>query len=124
MNDAATLRALWMSEPPPSENILKSAVAQVFERDRVERLRERRRRLAGMAVVGTLLPVLIWASVYGVAPLVRGAYALMAVGCTARLVAEWLYLDWPLHGGHCRGRTTRALSFRRRPSCSTVKCGW
>jgi hypothetical protein len=93
-DDAAALRALWMSEPPPSENILKSTVAQVLERDRMERLREGRRRLAGMAAIGILLPVLIWASVYGVAPLVRGAYALMAVGCAGGLVAEWLYLEW------------------------------
>jgi hypothetical protein len=41
-----------------------------------------------------LVPVLIFASVYGVAPLVRAAYALMAAGCVAGVVAQWLYLSW------------------------------
>jgi hypothetical protein len=93
-DDAFALRAAWMSEPPVSENTLRTAVDQVLEKDRAERLRERRLRVAGVVALVFLVPVLIWAAAYGVAPLVRGAYALMAVGCAAGLVAEWLYLEW------------------------------
>jgi hypothetical protein len=93
-DDAFALRAAWMSEPPVSENELRTAVDQVLDKDRAERLRERRLRMAGVLALVGLLPVLIWAAAYGVAPLVRGAYALMAVGCAAGLAAEWLYLEW------------------------------
>jgi hypothetical protein len=93
-DDVVALRAAWMSEPPAGENLLKATVAQVLEKDRIERLRDRRLRLSGLAALLALLPVLMWASVHGVTPLVRAAYALMAMGCAAGLAAEWLYLDW------------------------------
>jgi hypothetical protein len=93
-DDGVALRAAWVSEPPVSEDTLRTAVDQVLDKDRSARLRERRLRMAGVVALVFLVPVLIWAAAYGVGPLVRGAYALMAVGCAAGLAAESLYLDW------------------------------
>ena len=36
----------------------------------------------------------MWAAVYGVTPLARGAYALMGVGTASLVAAEWTYLEW------------------------------
>lgn len=93
-DDASSLRAAWMADPPTAERDPRSVVRDLIQKDRAERLRERRLRLGGMAALSALIPVLIWAAAHGVAPVVRGAYALMSAGCAAGLAAEWLYLDW------------------------------
>ena len=41
-----------------------------------------------------LVPTMLWGAAYGVTPLVRGAYALMAVGSAMIVAAEWIYLEW------------------------------
>jgi hypothetical protein len=66
----------------------------VLEKDEADRRRERRMRIVGAAAMVSLVPILIWAAAYGVEPLIRGAYSLMAAGCVAGVVAEWLFLSW------------------------------
>jgi hypothetical protein len=92
-DDAAALQVLWMSEREEAAD-MRTTIARVLDKDRAERAREQRIGGAGAVVMLALVPVLIWASVYGVAPLVRAAYALMAAGCVAGVVAQWLYLSW------------------------------
>jgi hypothetical protein len=94
MNDDAVLQTAWMSEAAANDDNVRSVVDRVLDKDAADRLRERRLRVALVAALVCLVPVLIWAAAHGVAPVVRGAYALMAAGCFAGLVAEWLYLDW------------------------------
>lgn len=93
-DDASALQATWMSDVAASEDSLRDAVDRVLERDRADRVRERRLRIGGLIAMLLLVPALVWAAAYGVAPLVRAAYALMAAGCVAGLTAEWLYLTW------------------------------
>jgi hypothetical protein len=93
-DDAFPLRTMWMSEPSGSENDVSLAVDQVLSKDRRARARERQLRIGGLVALAFLVPILLWAAAYGVAPLIRGAYALMAVGCAAMVAAEWLYLEW------------------------------
>ena len=55
---------------------------------------ERRLRAAGMIALAVLCPVLLWCAAYGITPLVRGGYALMAAGTAILVYAEWAYLEW------------------------------
>ena len=41
-----------------------------------------------------MCPVLLWAAAHGKTPLVRGGYALMALGAGLAVFAEWMYLSW------------------------------
>lgn len=93
-DDAFPLRAVWMSDPSVSGDDVMSAVDRVLDKDRVARARERQVRIGGVIAVALLMTVLIWSAAYGVTPLVRGAYALMAVGCAVIIAAEWVYLEW------------------------------
>jgi hypothetical protein len=51
-------------------------------------------RIGALVALAFLLPMMLWAAAHGVTPLVRGAYALMAVGGGAIVIAEWIYLQW------------------------------
>jgi len=93
-DDALPLRTLWMSDMPVDEDEMTSAIAQVLEKDRVARAKDRRIRLFGVLAMALLIPSLVWFAAHGVTPLVRGAYALMAIGCAVLLAAEWAYLEW------------------------------
>ena len=92
--EAYALQTVWMSETASGESNLRTTVARVLEKDRADRRREQRLGSAGLAAIVVLVPFVIWAAAYGISPLVRVAYALMAVGCVAILVAQWLYLAW------------------------------
>jgi hypothetical protein len=92
-DDAAALQVLWMSGREDAGD-MHGTIARVLDQDRAERAREQRIGGAGAIVMLALVPVLIWASVYGISPLVRAAYALMGAGCVAGVVAQWLYLSW------------------------------
>ena len=95
MTDKAfPLQTIWMSQTTPSQDTLPTTVARILEKDRAERRRERQMGTAGAAAMVSLVPFLIWAAAYGITPLVRVGYALMAAGCLAGVVANWLYLDW------------------------------
>jgi hypothetical protein len=93
-DDASTLRAAWMSDAKASTINVRTTADRILEKDRAERLRERKLRAGGVFALTVLVPFVLWAAAYGVSPLVRVAYALMAAGCVALAVAEWLYLDW------------------------------
>ena len=93
-DDALSLSAVWMSEPPPDDGCVRSAVDAVLKKDRAERERQRWFRAGGLFGLIVLLPALLFCAANGVTPLVRAAYALMAVGVAMLVAAEWIYLDW------------------------------
>jgi len=93
-DDARWLSAVWMSDDPAEKADVTQAIDAVLDRGRAEADRERRTRIGSLAALALLLPVVLWAAAHGVTPLVRGAYALMAVGVAVIGTAEWLYLEW------------------------------
>jgi hypothetical protein len=93
-DDRTTLQAAWMSEAGQTDTPLRDTVARVIEKDAADRRRERQVGIGGIAAMLVLVPFVLWASVYGVTPLIRAAYALMGAGCVAGIAAHWLYLEW------------------------------
>jgi hypothetical protein len=94
MNDDA-LPAIWTSDPPADKETLMTAMNAVLEEDRADRDKDRRLRAGFLfAPLALLCPTLIWCAVYGISPLVRGGYALMAVGTALVVSKEWMYLTW------------------------------
>ncbi len=93
-NDASSFSAVWMSGQRVDKERVRSAIDTVLERDRAARTRERWIRVGLLLVLVCLLPTMLWAASYGVTPLVRAAYALMAAGSAVVVFAEWMYLDW------------------------------
>jgi len=94
MNDDA-LSAIWMSDPPVEKEVVMNAMNAVLEEDRADRDKARGIRVAFvLAPLGLLCPVLLGAAAYGISPLVRGGYALMAVGTAVVVATEWMYLTW------------------------------
>ena len=93
-DDLLPFQTVWMSDRSVTSDEVLSTVDAVLARDRALRARERRVQLGGIVGVALLLPVLVWSGAHGVTPLIRGAYAMMAVGCAVILAAEWLYLEW------------------------------
>jgi hypothetical protein len=93
MNDDA-LPAIWMSDPPVDKEAVMIAMNAVLDEDRAARHKDRRIRIGCVFALALLCPVLIWCAVYGISPLVRGGYALMAVGTTVLVSLEWIYLTW------------------------------
>jgi uncharacterized membrane protein len=96
MNDehALSLSEVWMSAPSANPENMGSTVDRILDRDREARDRERRGQAAAVFALALLVPVTLWAAVYGVAPLVRAAYALMAVGTALLVTSHWMYLAW------------------------------
>jgi hypothetical protein len=93
-DDARVLSAIWMSDHPVDKAGVRSAIDTVLEKDHAARARERRTRIGALAALVLLLPMMLWSAAHGVAPLVRGAYALMAAGGAVIVFAEWSYLEW------------------------------
>jgi len=89
-----TLTAMWRSDRTVDKQTVMTAVDAVLREDRAARDKERRIRLVAAIVLALLCPLLLWGAVYGVTPLVRGGYALMAAGSAILVYAEWTYLDW------------------------------
>ncbi len=67
-----------------------TTVAAILAEERADQQKERLVRLGAVAVFGLLCPALLWFAAFGKTPLVRGGYALMAVGAALMLFAEWL----------------------------------
>lgn len=93
MNDDA-LPAIWTSDSPVNQEALMSAMNAVIDEDRAGRDKDFRIRIASVLVLAVLLPVLVWAAAYGISPLVRGGYGLMAVGTALLVATEWMYVTW------------------------------
>jgi len=93
------LRETWVSGQPLDPGWVTNAMNAVREEEtRDARGRERWiHRIAVLAVLG-LCPVLLWCAAFGVAPMVRAGYALMAVGTAMMVFAEWLFSAWSRQG--------------------------
>jgi len=93
MNDDV-LPAIWMSDLPVDKEKVMIAMNAVLDEDRAVRAKERGIRIASVLALALLCLPLMWAAAYGVSPLVRGGYALMAVGTAVLVATEWTYLTW------------------------------
>jgi hypothetical protein len=93
MNDDA-LPAIWMSDPPVDKEVVMNAINAVLDEDRADRDKDRRIRIGFLFAPALMCPVVMWAAAYGISPLVRGGYALMAVGTALVVSMQWMYLTW------------------------------
>jgi len=93
MNDEQ-LAELWKSDRSPGTDRLVDVASRIQREDRAARERERWARAGGMLALALLCPVLLWATAFGKTPLVRVAYALMAIGTAILVSADWLHLAW------------------------------
>jgi hypothetical protein len=93
MNDDS-LPAIWMADPPADKETMMIAMNAVLDEDRAARDKDRRIRTGLVLAPALLCPVLLWFAVYGISPLVRGGYALMAAGTVLIVSTEWMYLTW------------------------------
>jgi hypothetical protein len=90
-----SLRDIWTLDPPPlSRDALISAMDAVLGEDRAAHDKDRVANIVGGCVLALLCPALLWCAAYGTHPLVRGGYALMAVGAAILVSTAWLYSTW------------------------------
>jgi hypothetical protein len=89
-----SISAVWASEGPMAKEEVMLAVHAALEEGRATWRRELGVRLASVAALVVLCPALLWCAAYGKSPLVRGGYALMALGTGVVIFAEWMYLSW------------------------------
>jgi hypothetical protein len=92
-----SLSSVWMSDPPMEKNTMLATMNAVLDEDRACRDKERAMRIASVLALAVLCPVLVWCAAYGISPIVRGAYALMAAGTAVLVTTEWTYLAWSRH---------------------------
>ena len=71
-----------------------TAMNAVLDEDRAARDKDRRIRVGSIVALAFLCSILMWCAVFGISPLVRGGYALMAVGAALLVSLEWTYLTW------------------------------
>jgi hypothetical protein len=93
MTDDA-LRAAWIGTQPANKETLMTAMNTVLDEYQSAEAKERRFRLASVLAEALLFPALLWCAAYGKTPLVRGGYALMAVGTATILFAVWMHRAW------------------------------
>jgi hypothetical protein len=93
MNDDS-LPALWTSDPPVDKEAVMTAMNAVLDEDRAARDKDRRIRFSFVFAPALLCPIVLWCAAYGISPLVRGAYGLMAVGTAVMVSMELMYLSW------------------------------
>jgi len=93
MNDEA-LRAAWTSTQSNDKETLMATLNAVLAEDRAAQEKNRWTSLAALSAMALLCPALLWCAAYGKTPLVRGGYALMAVGTFGLLLAEWTHRNW------------------------------
>ena len=79
MHDDALVRA-WMDSQESSKEPVRRAIDAALAQDQIERDRGRWLRNLSLGAAAVLWVVLIWCAAHGIAPLVRGGYALMAAG--------------------------------------------
>ena len=93
MNDES-LPAIWTADSPVEQEAVMSTMNAVLNEDRAVRDKDRAIRVASVLVLALLCPALVWCAAYGISPLVRGGYGLMAVGTALLVATEWMYLTW------------------------------
>jgi len=87
-----SLPAVWTAEPPAlTMAAVNTAINTVLVEDRADRDKQRGLHIAAAIALALLCPVLLWCAAYGVSPLVRGGYALMAAGTAILVVTGWVY---------------------------------
>jgi hypothetical protein len=89
-----SLPAIWISDPPLNKEAVMTAMNAVLNEDRAVRDKDRGIRIAFVLALALLCPALLWCAAYGTSPLVRGGYALMAVGTALLVSTEWMYFTW------------------------------
>ena len=93
MNDDS-LPALWTADSPAPKDAVLAAINAVISEDHSRRGKERSIRVVSVLALAVLCPALLWCAAYGITPLVRGGYALMAAGTAVLVSTEWIYLAW------------------------------
>jgi len=93
MHDDALVRA-WMDSQDSSQEPVRRAVDAALAQDQIERDRGRWLRNLSLGAAAVLWVVLIWCAAHGIAPLVRGGYALMAAGTAVMLFAGFSFAAW------------------------------
>lgn len=71
-----------------------TVVHAVLNEDRAARDKDRGINIAAGLALALLCPALLWCAAYGIAPLVRGGYALMAAGTAILVSTGWMYSAW------------------------------
>jgi hypothetical protein len=66
----------------------------VLREDRAARDKDRGMHIAAGLALALLCPVLLWCAAYGITPLVRAGYALMAAGTAILVSSGWMYSAW------------------------------
>ncbi|SRR5713226_7466674 len=89
-----SLPAMWISDEPVSRDAVMTAMNAVLNEDRALRDKDRGTRIAAGLALALLCPALLWCAAYGIAPLVRGGYALMAAGTAILVSTGWMYAAW------------------------------
>src|SRR5688500_961014 len=89
-----SLPAVWTADRPIQKNTMLTAMNAVLNEDRACRGREQAIRIASVLALALLCPALLWCAAYGTTPLVRGGYALMAVGTAVLVSTELIYMAW------------------------------
>ena len=92
-----SLSSVWTGDPPMEKNAVLAAVTAVLHEDRASRERERAIRIPSLLALAVLCPVLLWCAAYGISPIIRGAYALMAAGSAVLVATEWMFFEWDRH---------------------------
>ena len=91
----------------------------VLDEDRAARDKDRRTHIAAGSVLALLCPALLWCAAYGITPLVRGGYALMATGTAILVSTGWRYSAGL--GKPCPDQSTRDRNCRRALSSCRVR---
>ncbi len=89
-----SLPAMWISDEPVSRDAVMTAMNAVLNEDRVARDRDRMTRIAAWLALALLCPALLWCAAYGITPMVRGGYAVMAVGTAILVATGWTFAAW------------------------------
>jgi hypothetical protein len=89
-----SLSAMWISDPPPNRDAMMTVMKAVLNEDRAARDKDRGMRIATGLALALLCPALLWCAAYGITPLVRGGYALMAAGTAILVSTGWMYAAW------------------------------
>ncbi len=89
-----SLPSMWISDEPVSREAVMTAMNAVLNEDRAARGVDRGTRIAEGLALAVLCPALLWCAAYGITPLVRGGYALMAAGTAILVSVGWMYAAW------------------------------
>jgi hypothetical protein len=89
-----SLRKVWCSTESADKEALMILTEALIDEDRRDREKGRWTQLVAVMTMTMLCPAALWFAAYGKTPLIRGAYALMAVGIAIAVVSERMYVTW------------------------------